>query len=394
MLAAMVVVQCFAILSVTGCKKSGNENIITGPETEQPIEEKPSTPIPDVLVGTWYNSDNEGPLTENWNNGTFQGQAGFREFKTMVLTKNGNNAIEYSTRVIVTGSTTEKQFYKITGTLELVAKSGSLKFHAQSGVMRIYKSDYDGYKEANIRAADINSYYSVLRNPVVNQSNMEAKRNDGANEWTVKYRKAGTENNSPKGDYSRPPANGIYVKIENRYMPTVTIGSQEWTSANFDGDGGLVITNKPQYGTFFRHSDVVKIALPQGWRLPTKADYVKLIRSQGIYFSDAYESTEGDNLTSKRLLGNLMATSGWLKQDGYANNSTGFNAYAANTRIVDGEPYGEGSNCVLWTSNKDNTDAPVAFKLIQLPSDTYAAFGGIPETYRSVYAPVRFVKDK
>ncbi|QMU30623.1 hypothetical protein [Adhaeribacter radiodurans] len=48
----------------------------------------------------------------------------------------------------------------------------------------------------------------------------------------------------------------------------------------------------------------------------------------------------------------------------------------------------------IWTSERNEEDNPIAFKIIQLPSDTYAAFGSFPIGYNPVHLPLRFVKDK
>lgn len=194
--------------------------------------------------------------------------------------------------------------------------------------------------------------------------------------------------------YTAPPKSGTYVKIGSLYYPTVTIGDQEWMSVNYAGPGGMSNGSKPHYGTFLKFADLPSIQVPAGWRLPTKQDYVKLIRSQGIVFDEYLESTDGDDVQSKRLLGQLMATTGWIKQDGYANNRSGFNAVPANLLVLEGVAHREGANCLLWTSEKDERDNPVAFKLIQLPSDTYARFGTYPVGYYPPHLPVRFVKDK
>lgn len=89
-----------------------------------------------------------------------------------------------------------------------------------------------------------------------------------------------------------------------------------------------------------------------------------------------------------------MSATGWLKQDGYANNQSGFNAVPANLRVLNGNPHGEGANCVLWTSDLDKEEIPLAFTIIQLPSDTYASIRTYPPGYNPPHLPVRFVRDK
>ncbi|RAK00102.1 uncharacterized protein (TIGR02145 family) [Larkinella arboricola] len=391
------------VSTLTSCNKEPVAPVEGGGGNEE-MPNTPYTSIPDDLVGTWYASHNNGPLTKNWENKTFQGEAGFREFRTMIFTKDGKNAVEYTSEVYSGSGGEEKQYlYKITGTLEYQAKPAQLTFHAQSGVMRIFSNQSPGYKESPIKADDLKNYFSVLRNPqgttFPNETNyLKAQRFDGGNQYSVEYTKVGNDvPNSPggNGSYSKPPTSGSYVQIGKQYYPTVTIGSQEWMSVNYDGGvGGLKDGNKPQYGTYCKYADLPNvIKIPAGWRLPSRQDFVKLLESQGLALND-WGSTDGSDLASKKKLGQLMAATGWKKQDGYANNKSGFNAVPGNLRVLNGNPNGEGTNCLLWTSDLNEEEIPIAFELIQLPSDTYAKFGAYPVGYNPPYLPIRLVRDK
>jgi len=399
----LLLATCTSLLGA--CREDDPEPSTTTPpptEEEPIIKETPTTSIPEELAGTWFADNNDGPLTANWDAGTFQGEQGFKEFRTMVFTNDGKNAVEYTTEVMNSGDEVKRYFYRIVGSLEYQAAPRSLRFHAQSGKMRVFSNKYSGYKESPIRVESLRSYFSVLVDPQATTfasatNYLNAKRNDGGNQYSVKYRKVGGSTTPPDnsgGLYTTPPTSGTHIKIGNLYYPTVTIGTQEWMSVNYAGPGGMTNGSKPHYGTFMKFADLPSIQVPAGWRLPTKADYIKLIKSQGIAFDEYLESTDGEDVQSKRLLGQLMATTGWLKQDGYANNKSGFNAVPGNLLVLDGNPHGEGSNCLLWTSEKDARDNPVAFKLIQLPSDTYARFGTYAVGYFPPHLPVRFVKDK
>jgi len=116
-----------------------------------------------------------------------------------------------------------------------------------------------------------------------------------------------------------------------------------------------------------------------------------LLQSQGITVSE-WGSTDGADLNSKKLLGRLMATSGWKKQDGYANNLSGFNAIPSDYRVDGKTPTGIGYNCVLWTTDRDVSDNPIAFEIVQLPSDTYAKTTPYPTGFFPPMIPVRLVK--
>lgn len=168
----------------------------------------------------------------------------------------------------------------------------------------------------------------------------------------------------------------------------------EWMSVNYAGLGGIKDSSKPEYGTFYKYMDLDEIQIPDGWRIPTKQDYLKLLDSQGIEFDEVWGSTDGEDLESKKLLGQLMSATGWLKEDGFAHNKSGFNAVPANLQVTNGTPHGEGSNCLLWISELDEEGHPVVFKIIQFPSDTFAAFGPFIIGFNPAHIPVRLVRDK
>ncbi len=365
----------------------------------------PFTQIPAEFVGTWYAELNQGPLTVDWEEGTFQGEQGFKEYRTMVFTQDGKNAVEYTTDIVNVGDEVKKYFYEMKGTLEYKTNPASITFHAQSGKRRVFSNKYTGYKEAPIVASDVAAYKTVLLNPEASTFSsstnyLNAKRLDGGMQITVKYIKVdgnttpggGTPN--PSDPYSVPPTTGSYVQIGNQYYPTVTIGDLEWMSANYAGTGGLKDYEKPQYGTFYKYMDLGDIQIPSGWRIPSKEDYLALLESQGIEFDPIWGSTDGEDLQSKKRLGQLMAAKGWLKQDGFANNKSGFNAVPGNLQVINGNPHGEGTNCLLWTSDLDEDENPVVFQIIQLPSDTYASFRSYIPGYNPPHIPVRLVRDK
>ncbi|WP_242929106.1 FISUMP domain-containing protein [Pontibacter vulgaris] len=381
--------------------KPSNPTDPTSP-TDDEVIETPFTAIPAKFVGTWYIDHNQGPLSANWEQGTFQGEQGFREFRTIVMTADGKNAVEYTSDVTNVGDEVKQYIYKMTGTLEHQANPNTITFHAKSGKMRVFSNKYTGYKESDIITKDVKVYKTVFINPeastYTNSPNfMTAKRLDGNMQQSVRFKKVegGTSTpTSPGGLYSQPPATGTYVQIGDKYYPTVTIGNLEWMSVNYAGPGGLNDADNPEYGTFLKYEDVTDIQVPAGWRLPTRQDYLALLKSQGIVYNEIWDSTDGSDLQSKRLLGQLMSATGWLKQDGYANNKSGFNAVPGNLMVTSGNPQGKGTNCLLWTANKDTEDNPIVFKIIQLPSDTYASFSGQPIGYNPPHVPVRFVKNK
>jgi uncharacterized protein (TIGR02145 family) len=363
----------------------------------------PFTTIPDELVGTWYAENNSNPMTTNWEQGTFQGEESLREYRTMVFTKDGKNAIEYTSQVYKNTDEVKQIMFKRVGTLEYKTNPTSLTFHVQSGRVRYFSSSYTGYKESDLVSAEWPTYLSVLVNPEAttysNATNyLTAQRSNGAGQYSVKYTKAdGSKPTNPTPDpgslYSTPPATGTYIQIADKYYPTVTIGEQEWMAVNYAGTGGMKDSQKAHYGTFYKFMDIKDIPVPAGWRIPNKQDYIKLLQSQNLVLTP-WESTDGADLASKKMLGQLMATSGWLKQDGYATNKSGFNAVPANYKAQDAKPNGEGTRCFLWTSEIDASENPIAFQIVQLSGETYASFLALPMGYSPQHVPVRLVRDK
>lgn len=74
------------------------------------------------------------------------------------------------------------------------------------------------------------------------------------------------------------------IEIQGRNYPTVEIGTQIWTVSNFKGNGGvsseeghIILDGKKVYSIH----EARNVHLPEGWRLPTKADFGKLIRHIG-----------------------------------------------------------------------------------------------------------------
>ncbi|MEZ0612026.1 FISUMP domain-containing protein [Fibrella sp. WM1] len=402
-LRTLTLAACVLLTALTGTLCSCKHGVAPDPTNPDdpgtsPIE-TPYTAIPDEYVGTWYSSRNDGPLTDNWANKTFQGEQGYAEFRTMVFTKDGKNAVEYTTEVFNTSTEIRQRFYRIVGTLEYKTSPTSITFHAQKGTMRVFSNRSSGYQENPISLNELRSYQTVWEKPqatnIPNATNLlTGTIIDQHGRYSVEYKKVTSGSaTSPTGLPSTSPiTGGSSVKIGDLYYPTVSIGNQEWLATNYAGPGSLKEAAKPQYGTFMHYNDLKSIPLPTGWRVPSRQDYEKLLRSQGL---TVYEwGTDGDDLTSRQLLGKLMAPNVWMKQDGYANNQSGFNAMPADVRRPSGTNNGEGANCVLWIADKTSQDEPMVFNLIQMPSRTYARFTPQAISYFPELTPVRLVRDK
>ncbi|OUJ74679.1 FISUMP domain-containing protein [Hymenobacter crusticola] len=396
--------------TLSGCKEDPVE---PKPPVEEPTPPTPTpgTPIetpystlPNEFVGTWFAKDNKKPLTTYWDEGTVLGELGFRDFRTMVFTKDGKNAVEYHTFSVDLNGKTRMRFYKITGTVEYKPSSTprTLTFYAQRGVMRVYDQGKPS-EEVPIAESDMRTYRTAWQSPeatsfATGTNYLTCKRLDGSIPVSAEYEKVNPNAPAPPSVPSpTPPITGSYVKIGDLYYATATIGGQEWTTMNYAGPGGIKDSDKPHYGTFVKAADLGSIPVPTGWRIPTRADYEKLLASQGVTLQYNWSA---DNLQTTQALGQLMATTGWRREDGYSTNKNGFNGIPANIRVTDptANPHGEGSNCIYWTADRDpSTNWPITFKIVQMTNTTLAAivsYAPGSSTGTMPHIPVRFVRDK
>ena len=115
----------------------------------------------------------------------------------------------------------------------------------------------------------------------------------------------------------------VPVTINGKAYETVVIGSQTWTSVNYDGPGGIAnpALNESVYGKYYTIDEATSITLPEGWRIPTKNDFETLLRSQGTV-TRQFGIITLDSLKSERL----RSTSNWVLP---GNNASGFNAQPA-----------------------------------------------------------------
>ncbi len=145
-------------------------------------------------------------------------------------------------------------------------------------------------------------------------------------------------NNQPK-----QPANT--VTINGTIYSTVVIGSQTWTSVNYNGAGGENYNNganNPVYGKLYTLAEAQSIVLPSGWRLPTLNDFNNLLAAIGDPNTNgAYLPGGGDLLA-------LMSKTNWTTTNG--NDSLGYNAEPAGlysqVKANDQEFYGLGNIAV------------------------------------------------
>lgn len=196
------------------------------------------------------------------------------------------------------------------------------------------------------------------------------------------------------------------VTINGDSYPTTKIGSQSWTTVNYNGPGGTNYNNgnnDPSLGKLYSFVDVRTLSgLPTGWRVPTEVDVAKLIEHIGSE-TDGRGKKFLNEVNSKKL----TATSGWEPAGLNGSNSTGLNIrptgyyFSATTANFESK----GTSGSLWTISKDQLGQAlffeVSYSMWEEPSNTFSLRGSLVgttltgETNGSFVEkrPIRFVKD-
>lgn len=128
-----------------------------------------------------------------------------------------------------------------------------------------------------------------------------------------------------KGSNKPQQSQGATITINGTAYPTVVIGTQTWTSLNYNGPGGVNYdngANNPAYGKLYTWTEAQAISLPTGWRLPTESDFNNLMIAIG-----AQNLGNGSYLSSGTEPLQLMSKTGWSTTNG--TNTLGFNAEPA-----------------------------------------------------------------
>lgn len=401
--------------AITGCKKeAGNDN----PDEEEGYEitnVPAATAIDDDYVGTWYPTITlDHPLSENWEAKTFVGSEGFEDYRTMVFTADGKNAVEY----IANLASGVGYFYKYVG--NLVQEGSTLRFYPTHAFLRIHRNGAITTDRRMTKSdfANSPSFHSVLTNCQVNTHDGVITLT-GRRDIDVSYRKVagsgnGGGNGTPGGVYATPPATGTHVKIGAQYYPTVTIGNQEWMAVNYAGPSPLADGSVKGYtvledGKYYSWRDAVAVAgspaVPAGWRLPTRQDFITLLASQGVAINDlGYTATVefNDGTSGAQRLYKLLANSRWAARADNGGvalvNATGFTAIPADFKnTLGGGMNGYNANCYLWsgTTYADNTSQAWNFGIRRFTNSITANLDPINKGGSSVILyPFRLVRDK
>ncbi|MCR8558144.1 hypothetical protein KXD93_10840 [Mucilaginibacter sp. BJC16-A38] len=203
---------------------------------------------------------------------------------------------------------------------------------------------------------------------------------------------------SKKNETKPQPA---LVTINGKVYSTVVIGNQTWTAENYDGPGGTASPRNDEatIGKFYLLAELKSITLPAGWRIPTQADFVALIKSQGII------TVHNNGVTGLDTLGtrHLRSQNSWGIP---GDNKSGFNAQPAgyyNATYANEFPF-LNEFAYFWSSTPGtNTVEPPSqcvFYLIGLHTSAAAGFtpvesANVDPTYSvlNMGYSLRFVKD-
>jgi uncharacterized protein (TIGR02145 family) len=171
------------------------------------------------------------------------------------------------------------------------------------------------------------------------------------------------------------------VMIDGKLYETVIIGTQIWTSVNYSGAGGVnydAANSKPEYGKYYSKAELAAIVLPEGWRLPTQQDYLKMTETAGI--------TVPAHIASTEAIKGFISTANWNNVLG--TNNSGFNAQPAGYSFRESAPI-DGDIAEFWTS--DGVTLSIQEAGVNLSSLRMAFYKSddVPD-YRF---NVRFVKD-
>lgn len=138
------------------------------------------------------------------------------------------------------------------------------------------------------------------------------------------------------------PSPASTVRIDGKDYAIATIGTQTWTTQNYEGAGGVFYSathNKPEYGKYYSKSELASIPLPEGWRLPTQEDYQKLAATYGLQIPTKIADSDA--------VKNLISTAHWNHAKG--TNVSGFNAYPGGYIFGEGPPI-DGDMAEFWTA--------------------------------------------
>ncbi|MBQ3776870.1 MAG: fibrobacter succinogenes major paralogous domain-containing protein [Fibrobacter sp.] len=178
----------------------------------------------------------------------------------------------------------------------------------------------------------------------------------------------------------------------------VKIGNLSWMAENLnyatemrvcpDGDS----RNCKRLGRLYTWAEA-KTVCPEGWRLPTSADFAELISAVS---GDAAQFHNGNSdAVSNKVGAALKSRDGWFKK-GNGSDEFGFNALPAGYRgavlktddgtVTGGKFDGIGGYAYFWSADEDaeNPESNAFYLFLSFSSDAASLNSFAKEDYRSV----------
>ncbi|WP_316814051.1 FISUMP domain-containing protein [Pedobacter heparinus] len=201
------------------------------------------------------------------------------------------------------------------------------------------------------------------------------------------------------------------ITINGTVYPTNVIGTQTWTTVNYNGTGGVNYNdgaNDPTIGKLYSYPEMKAVVnLPTGWRIPTEADVKALMGTVGTKLDGT------DLYTDVTASQKLMSKTGWTNTALTGNNSTGLNlvptGYSFIGSAVNKQYSDKGVMASFWTSSMIQVTGSSYPLLFEVSTNSYdnndqpaglrgtiyntTAYGDAATTFPAERRSIRFVKD-
>ena len=168
----------------------------------------------------------------------------------------------------------------------------------------------------------------------------------------------------------------------------VKIGNLTWMAENLnyeteasvcpDGD----LRNCKRLGRLYTWAEA-KTVCPEGWRLPTSADFAQLFAQSHTQSAQSHDGNPG--AVSNKVGAALKSRDGWFKK-GNGSDALGFRALPAGYRGADGKFDGIGGYAYFWsvTEDAENRESNAFYMFLSFSSDAASINAFAKEDYRSV----------
>ncbi len=170
----------------------------------------------------------------------------------------------------------------------------------------------------------------------------------------------------------------------------VKIGGLTWMAENlnFETSGSFCPENDSRnckrLGRLYTWAEA-KTVCPEGWRLPTKANFESLIAAAVPAGNPGAVPNASRAVQNNKAGVVLKARDGWFKK-GNGSDALGFKALPAGYRSVDGKFDGIGGYAYIWSATEDveNRESNAFYLFLSFSSDAASVNAFAKEDYRSV----------